>query len=241
MISDENKQRLIKSSFYVSLVKENYCHALELLLFCLNCDRPIPVYLYEISKFQELIKFMIQEKKYDLKIGTDIFHQDWIDYFMANRYDPVNDIKYFRTSKPSKIVFIQRGKNQKRRLEEEDTVCQYLTDKFPAIHTVCLDQYSVIDQAKLFGDTKILIGVHGAGIANLYWMNKGTCLIEITPKSYFYHDYNKKCQQRDIDHYYVEIEKYEKSEKSEVYPRDCIMSISKTELCNLETIINSKL
>ncbi len=55
-----------------------------------------------------------------------------------------------------------------------------LADRAAIVDSAHLDPF---DQVRMFEKTSILIGQHGAGLANILWMNPGSTVIEVLPPS----------------------------------------------------------
>jgi len=76
---------------------------------------------------------------------------------------------------PDKIYIQRRGK---RRLVNEAEVLEKL-NKAGRWQVVCLEELPVLEQAALFHHASFIIGVHGAGLANIIYCRPGTSLLEI--------------------------------------------------------------
>jgi capsular polysaccharide biosynthesis protein len=50
---------------------------------------------------------------------------------------------------------------------------------------VDLDTISVIEQIMIFSSAKIIVGIHGAGLVNIFFCGAGSKLMEIYPPNYF--------------------------------------------------------
>ena len=69
--------------------------------------------------------------------------------------------------------------NKYRGIKNEKELIHFLKKKILFSQTIKL---SVEEQIKLFNDAQIVIGLHGAGLANLIWCNKYTKIIELRAK-----------------------------------------------------------
>ena len=108
-----------------------------------------------------------------------------------------NKYKFKYNLKNIKIVLINRPKpikieqnlfkttsGQRRFIYNYNELEKELLEKFKKyIHVVNLDSMNIFDQYLIFNNARIIIGQHGAGICNIFFMNpKLKCeLIEITP------------------------------------------------------------
>jgi capsular polysaccharide biosynthesis protein len=84
------------------------------------------------------------------------------------------------------IIFIDRRKRD-REIFNQNYLNFYLKKK--KIHKVYMEDLSLQKQIKLANQARIIIGIHGGGLANILWMNlkKKNVLIEIRDK---YDDHN---------------------------------------------------
>jgi len=232
---------------YVSQVEKNYCHALELLFYSINRYGKtllIPIYLRELQKFTTLFNYM-EKQGYTFyhNSGTGIvYHENFMNRYARQNY--FVSLGHLFESKPRSekdVIYVTREKSKKRKLMNEKDVILFLKRKIPEMKVVELDEKTtVLDQAKMFLNCKTLIGVHGAGISNLLWMNTGN-VFEITPRGHCFHDFDVKSQKRFLDHRYIDVSEYKKSEESEKYPRDCYMTMSKTEMQKMWYCISEKM
>jgi hypothetical protein len=235
---------------YIRQVQTNYCHRLELLFYAIhNRDLKnfieIPEYLYANVKFKELIDRLSSESYiFNIIPGLNYrYNEKYINYFAARYF--YFSVEKFLTKKDGmivtdRIIFISRKDSKKRRIHNEQQVIDFLKTRIPKLEVVSFNnESSAIEQAEMFSRCLCLIGLHGAGLANLFWMIRNhldvsPMVYEITPKGYFYHDFKKKAENRDLKHRYIEIQDYIKSEESLVYPRDSILTISSKELEKME-------
>lgn len=67
--------------------------------------------------------------------------------------------------------------NPKRRLKNESAVKAFLMDQ--GFQMICLEDYSLDQQAQLFSNAKCVAGIHGAGLANLVFSTRKTSVLEI--------------------------------------------------------------
>jgi len=226
---------------YIHQIQTNYCHRLELFLYAIKTKKngyvEIPEYLYSNLKFKELIDLIFTNIK--IIPGLDYqYHEKYINNYIANV--KLDGTLIFRSSKNlNRIIFIARKDSQKRRISNEQQVIDFLMDRIPTLEVVYFDgESSAIEQAVMFSDCRCLIGLHGAGLANLFWMIYPQLIksyvYEITPKDHYFHDFKKKAENHDLNHRYIEVENYEKSEECSVYPRDCILTMSLEEMKKME-------
>jgi hypothetical protein len=79
-----------------------------------------------------------------------------------------------------KRIYISRKKN--RRILNEEEIMKILI-KYNFIK-VELEKMSVEEQVKLFSSSEVIVGPHGAGLANLAFCSPGTKVFEIFPPTY---------------------------------------------------------
>ena len=99
-----------------------------------------------------------------------------------------------------KIYISRRDANSRRLTNESELIDLLVRNGFVVLE---LDRMSVAQQVLAFAEADVIIGPHGAGLANIVFCQKGTTVIEIShPKYIFgvYHDLATRC---DLDHYLV--------------------------------------
>lgn len=86
-------------------------------------------------------------------------------------------------------VYISRGDSRGRRLLNEDAVLSEL--QLHGFTRIFSSDYSFAEQVAIFRDAEIVVGVHGAGLANIVFCTPGSAIVEICPPRYvsgcFYH------------------------------------------------------
>ncbi|EOD16929.1 hypothetical protein EMIHUDRAFT_244681 [Emiliania huxleyi CCMP1516] len=88
-------------------------------------------------------------------------------------------------SAPDLDVYLSRGHNTRRRFTNEGAMLDALRDAFPAL-VVADTSVPLLEQARFFTRARVLIGLHGAGLANAVWMSPSHLhyLVEIMPGNY---------------------------------------------------------
>jgi hypothetical protein len=74
-------------------------------------------------------------------------------------------------------IYISRGKAKTRKLLNEDKVINVLLKN--GFSVVYLENLSVLEQVILFKNSKVILGVHGAGLTNILYASPGTIVGEI--------------------------------------------------------------
>jgi len=78
---------------------------------------------------------------------------------------------------PQKKIFVSRQKALKRRITNEAEIIPLLIAHGYEIHF--FEEYDLKKQIKIMSETKSLIGLHGAGLANMLFMQSGGSILEL--------------------------------------------------------------
>lgn len=106
------------------------------------------------------------------------------------------------SGKPNRTIFISRQHSNGRRFVNEIDLRKWL--KGYEIEEVFLEELSFLEQLKLFNQSKLIIGSHGAGFTNIFMCNSKTSIVEIfgrPPKRYT--EYFRLANQFNIDYQMV--------------------------------------
>lgn len=82
--------------------------------------------------------------------------------------------------KPWRRLFISRKRSQSRRCLNEDQLLEHLEPY--GFQIICLEDLSVQDQLRIFSETVLVVGAHGAGFSNLIACAPHTAIIELLPR-----------------------------------------------------------
>ena len=105
-----------------------------------------------------------------------------------NRYIPGFVVDFFRSIKvPARVprcplLFLGRGHASRRRILNWPEL-ESLLKNFAAECISC-DQLSVTQQAAMVASADVIVGVHGAALANLVFSRPGSLLIELIPRNF---------------------------------------------------------
>jgi capsular polysaccharide biosynthesis protein len=88
--------------------------------------------------------------------------------------------KYEVTTDLGPNIFISRKKAVRRNIINQDEV-ESLMKKYDYT-SICLEDYSFLEQVSILKHAKNVIGLHGAGLANTIFMEENTHIIELAPK-----------------------------------------------------------
>jgi len=93
----------------------------------------------------------------------------------------VNDLEMWEKQK--KVLIMTRD-NTRRVLNDKDIV-RAMKTKYPTIETrlIAMHKLPFLEQVKEVMNTTVLVGMHGAGIANMVWLHKSAALCELFPYS----------------------------------------------------------
>ena len=102
----------------------------------------------------------------------------WIIIWLREKF--LSQIEYDKTHFPKKI-YISREDSESnvakmRAVTNEDEIKNYLKNE--NFEIICLSDLSFIQQVKLFYTAECIVGLHGAGFANLSFCKEGTKVIE---------------------------------------------------------------
>lgn len=98
-------------------------------------------------------------------------------------------------------IYISRQNSSNRRIINEDEVIDFLSQF--GFQTVNFESMSVLEQAALMANAKIVVAGHGSGLTNLIFCHQGTKVIEILSPNYVYHCYWLLSCVLNLDYYYI--------------------------------------
>jgi capsular polysaccharide biosynthesis protein len=99
----------------------------------------------------------------------------------------------------SRYIYISRKKATKRKVINEDEVVRFLQERDVEIYF--LEDYSFEQTIQLLSETKCLIGLHGAGLANMLFMPLNGIIVEFRNENDT-HNNAYFALASDLDHYY---------------------------------------
>lgn len=105
-----------------------------------------------------------------LRTTKKLWLPSWVNLFYQKHFNFV-DVKV------DKLTFISRKKAKIRHLSNEDEIIDII--KKMGFEIYYLEDMSVLDKAKLFYSSKVLISIHGAGLGNLVFCNSNNHILEI--------------------------------------------------------------
>ncbi|WP_339271265.1 glycosyltransferase 61 family protein [Paenibacillus sp. FSL R5-0470] len=96
-------------------------------------------------------------------------------------------------------IYISRNKASTRRLVNEEEVIRCLEEY--SIQPIYLEDWTVAQQIQLFASAKVIMGAHGAGLANLAFCQSGTQVIEIVHEQHVVPTYWMISNHNALDYY----------------------------------------
>lgn len=96
----------------------------------------------------------------------------WISKWLKKKF-----IKFSSNKYKFKKIFIDRREGRGRSILNYEEIRSYLNSK--GFKFIFLEEYSFKDQISIFNNAKIIIGLHGAGFANLVFCKNNTKVIEL--------------------------------------------------------------
>ena len=98
-------------------------------------------------------------------------------------------------------IYISRNNAKSRRILNEDELINFLEPY--GFERIILESLSVVEQAELFSQAKMIIAPHGSGLTNLVFCQPGTQVIELFSPNYVYHCYWWISNLVGLDYYYL--------------------------------------
>jgi len=114
-------------------------------------------------------------------------------------------LTYHSAKKADRMVLVGREPGQSRQVSNWSKLKKTLRDigfveYFPAT-------LSVVDQARLFGEAKVVVGVHGSALTNLIFCQRGTRVIELFSREYVNPCYLDLCNVAGLVHHSIIADK----------------------------------
>jgi capsular polysaccharide biosynthesis protein len=202
------KIRVDEAIWVIDLWSENYFHwileclprILALRSAGINLPLLLPEHLYKIPYIRDsLFDLNIQTFTYNFRQTVKVnrlfmpshdspcaFDRD----YLKNLVDTYHTIDPPQVSGPSRKIYISRKDAGKRKVANEAELIPVL--KEAGFECIQLEKLSFKAQRELMRETAVLLSVHGAGLANLIFMQRESKIVELHPdvdryNSCFYH------------------------------------------------------
>ena len=130
----------------------------------------LPLVHGEALSTESLCRFALQEHSSEVVLSPAQLH--WLHRRCRDQLQP--------PPKPWRRVLISRQRSSRRRCLNEDQLFAVLASYGFEMH--CLEDLSVIQQLRLFSETAIFVGAHGAGFSNLVACAPQAAVIELMPR-----------------------------------------------------------
>lgn len=96
---------------------------------------------------------------------------------------------------PDQLTFVSRRMARQRKLENEEELIERLQSALPEakVRGVALENYSPLEQVKIMSKTRLLVGLHGAGLTHSVFLPQSAGLFELFPgvlHAFRFHFYN---------------------------------------------------
>ena len=115
--------------------------------------------------------------------------------------EKLKNLVKFKDNKSARI-YISRNKSNRRKIINEKSLIKVL--KKYNFKTIYSEKLTFQKQISIFSSAKYILGLHGAGLSNILWMNKKTFLLELRPeKDLFLNCYFNLANLLDINYYYL--------------------------------------
>ena len=98
----------------------------------------------------------------------------WVCDFLTDLFQPHLQLD---STKYNSKIYIARGNSLNRKVINEEEVINFLKNK--NFEIIYLEKYSVSEQANIFYNAEVIIGPHGAGLANLVFCRADTKVLEV--------------------------------------------------------------
>ncbi|MCB1450168.1 MAG: glycosyltransferase family 61 protein [Nitratireductor sp.] len=116
-----------------------------------------------------------------------------------------------------KRILLSRQKAKRRKLSNETALSKEL-EKLDFV-SICLEDYELEQQIQLMSHAEILVGLHGAGLANMIYMPSGSRILELTGHHISDITYCRLADALDFEYYYSDIKSVDgpNEKNSDVY------------------------
>ncbi|RMF22760.1 MAG: DUF563 domain-containing protein, partial [Cyanobacteria bacterium J083] len=102
--------------------------------------------------------------------------------------------------KPSRIYVTRQGAKYRQIINSQEL--EALLSYYGFV-TICLENYSVKEQASLFAAAEVIVAAHGGALTNTVFCQPETTIIEIFSPNYLRSDYWMISQLNSLRHYYI--------------------------------------
>ena len=174
----EDTKEKIKPDYYLIPNNKHSFQEETLNLLGISPNKLLLSNNYRHFSFDEIY---ITDHPYNLTNNTSIDHENipyWISDWLKKKFLIKKNIEAIRVNK----IFIDRDdvdpkRNSNRRISNENELRDFL--KKENFDFIKLSEISFLKQINIFYNADIIVGLHGAGFANLSFCKSGTKVVEI--------------------------------------------------------------
>lgn len=168
-------------------------------------------FVKETFSFFPTIKFKRIPKDHHIFIDNYLLIpcRRWTSHFHKSTLLGVRDFFESKHLTYSKIkvdnIYISREKAKRRKISNELEVLK-IFDQYN-VESIIMEEYSYVEQIYMIQNSKMIFGIHGAGLTNLNYMRTGGKVIEFTPilddVNNFRYPFWRMASLLDLDYYCI--------------------------------------
>lgn len=127
---------------------------------------------------------------------------------------------------PARKIYVGRSTARTRRLLNEEELIRFLEAR--GFQSVRMDGRSVAEQARLFHDAEVIVGVHGAALTNILFSKVGTRLVEILPHGFEETSFFAAASHGGLEHAVIVGEPLNpETQRSQIANQDLLLDMNK--------------
>jgi hypothetical protein len=131
---------------------------------------------------------------------TQAYQKQWAPSWLVNLYREKLSLLTAQNVKGTKI-YISRDKAQYRTFENKKEANPVFAEL--GFETYYLEEMNITRQIEVFANAAFIVGVHGAGLANLYFANTKAKVLEIFPEHYHDNSYRALSTAQGLSYSYI--------------------------------------
>lgn len=155
------------------------------------------------------------------------YYKMWLPSWIGEQYKEIaENIKV----EPQNNIYITRKNACYRKIINENELIPIL-DEYN-FQIVDLDRLTVIEQIKVFRSAKVVVGIHGAGLVNMFFAGKTCRILEIYPKNYYDPSFRLQAKTLGLDYHYLIGDEIRQEVKQNINPQRRNIKIDKNTFRN---------